>query len=406
MKKLESFALFLLLLLCLYSCDLPVIDPVISKYSLRILGSNNLTGFTGETLSAIEMKVVDENNNPVPNLELNVMISSGSVDDNQPITDNQGIASVIWTLGDTPGEQTMTISSTELANNPQQVTAMVNQISYNLAIVSGEQQFNATTGKPLDDPFVVQIIDPASSTAVSGVVVRFDVIEGNASFAGSMSTNVPTNVEGRASATLTMGGDLLDTVLVQARLASSSQVISEPESVQFSSGTTRFTDERDGQTYGVVRLLDGNIWTAENLNYTLEDSWCYNDNPISCNEYGRLYTWESALEACPPGWHLPTDEEWREMAKKYGGAHPDATDDGEMAFDALINGGTSGFNARLGGYWQSGVFYFLGNGSLYWSVTQSENNSAESIEFLASRRYLGIGAIPKSVGVSVRCLQD
>ncbi len=31
----------------------------------------------------------------------------------------------------------------------------------------------------------------------------------------------------------------------------------------------------------------------------------------SYKTYGVLYNWEAAKTACPPGWRLPTDEEWK-----------------------------------------------------------------------------------------------
>ena len=30
-------------------------------------------------------------------------------------------------------------------------------------------------------------------------------------------------------------------------------------------------------------------------------------------KYGNLYTWEEALEVCPEGWRLPTDEDWQNL---------------------------------------------------------------------------------------------
>ncbi len=382
-----------------------------SSYALEVLSEPQLSGTPGETLSPVEVKVTDPDNLPVEDVQLDVEVSSGGVDNSQPRTNSQGIAKIIWTLGQSLGEQRMTISipNSSSNNNSEQVTAMVTQVSYNLAIVSGEQQFNATAGEPLENPFVVQMIDPSNSTAVSGVVVRFEVVEGNASFAGGMSTSVPTNTEGRASATLTMGENVLDTVIVQARLASNSQVISEPESVQFSSAADRFTDERDGEIYQVVRLLDGKVWMADNLNYTLGGSWCYDNDPANCNEYGRLYTWEAALEACPAGWHLPSDEEWREMAKKYGGVDDDAADDGQAAFEALISAGTSVFDARLGGYrYSNGIFEGIDDFGDYWSITPT--NTTGFAWYYSFRRNDGelwrntFGT--KSNGLSCRCVQD
>ncbi len=118
-----NYLLFCTLSILLFNgCDLEEIPPQAPaiSYNLQLLGSNNLTG---ETLPPIEVKVVDQENNPVPDVELEVSVSSGSVDDNQPTTDNQGMASINWTLGDTPGEQTMTIGANR--SQPITITALV-----------------------------------------------------------------------------------------------------------------------------------------------------------------------------------------------------------------------------------------------------------------------------------------
>jgi uncharacterized protein (TIGR02145 family) len=91
-----------------------------------------------------------------------------------------------------------------------------------------------------------------------------------------------------------------------------------------------FTDPRDGNTYRTVQI--GNqCWLAENLSYlpsvcpatTTPDGsafyYVYDYQGNSVNEakttanyqnYGVLYNWAAALQACPPGWHLPSDAEW------------------------------------------------------------------------------------------------
>ncbi len=75
------------------------------------------------------------------------------------------------------------------------------------------------------------------------------------------------------------------------------------------------TDSRDGQTYKTVKLGD-QTWLAHDLNYETDDgSWCYGDDPANCEIYGRLYDWEAAMDACPDGWHLASDEEWSTLIK-------------------------------------------------------------------------------------------
>ena len=71
-----------------------------------------------------------------------------------------------------------------------------------------------------------------------------------------------------------------------------------------------FVDERDRKTYKYV-TIGKMIWMAENLNFKIEDSWCYDDKNANCKKYGRLYNYDAAMNACPEGWHLPSLNEWK-----------------------------------------------------------------------------------------------
>jgi uncharacterized protein (TIGR02145 family) len=81
---------------------------------------------------------------------------------------------------------------------------------------------------------------------------------------------------------------------------------------------TGFTDSRDGKFYKTVKI-GGQVWMAENLNYAAKGSKCYEDDEANGARYGRLYNWETAKNACPAGWHLPSDEEWETLVNYVGG---------------------------------------------------------------------------------------
>ena len=79
-----------------------------------------------------------------------------------------------------------------------------------------------------------------------------------------------------------------------------------------------FKDSRDGKTYKTMKA-DGKTWMAENLNFAEKGSACPENKDENCAKYGRLYDWATANKACPAGWHLANNDDWKSLEKHAGG---------------------------------------------------------------------------------------
>lgn len=159
------------------------------------------------------------------------------------------------------------------------------------------------------------------------------------------------------------------------------------------------------------RMPDGRQWTTENLNVEVVPSYCYENSESNCRKYGRLYTWESAQRACEAlgkGWRLPTEAEWRQLAKHYGGVFEDSKDSGKEAYTSLLIGGRAGFNAVLGGGRDGGGQYARGDAhGFYWTSSESGPANAWFYNFGKGRPALyRQQAGEKERAFSVRCVNE
>ena len=165
-----------------------------------------------------------------------------------------------------------------------------------------------------------------------------------------------------------------------------------------------------GTTDSSKRMADGKLWTTHNLNVNTVPSYCYEDAERNCRQYGRLYTWESARRGCQSlgdGWRLPTDDEWRQMAKHYGGVSEDSDERGKAAYKALLAGGSSGFSALLGGGRSDvGQYARLEAHGFFWTASESDPGSGWFYNFgrggQALHRQSGG---EKQAAFSVRCVR-
>jgi uncharacterized protein (TIGR02145 family) len=155
---------------------------------------------------------------------------------------------------------------------------------------------------------------------------------------------------------------------------------------------------------------------AENLNYATDSSMCYQNKPEYCDEYGRLYKWIDAQNACPAGCHLPDTTEWNELFYAVAGKN--------IAGEVLKSipywqrstwtfrelKGIYGFSALPAGIY-NGYFDGEGDFTLFWTATESLDNKAYQVQI--DRReysdYLGARMgdhYVKGSGLSIRCVKD
>ena len=203
------------------------------------------------------------------------------------------------------------------------------------------------------------------------------------------------------------------------------------------------TDGRDKQVYKTVEIGD-QVWMAENLNYNgSAKSYCYGDVSSNCDTYGRLYTWEVAMDnadcaqgytcnasldpeipvrgVCPEGWHLPSHHEFEELinyidpdfeighlegassstAGKYLKSQTGWNNDGNGT-DAY------GFSALPAGvkYYDAGSFNNKGISTVFWSSGESGSDGAFYLSLNNENEEVSLTGHDKFNARSVRCIKD
>ncbi|MCK4640962.1 MAG: fibronectin type III domain-containing protein [Candidatus Marinimicrobia bacterium] len=202
----------------------------------------------------------------------------------------------------------------------------------------------------------------------------------------------------------------------------------------------------DGNIYQTVKIGD-QWWTAENLkvthyrngdaipNITGDTEWnnltsgayCnYDNNDNNAGTYGSLYNWfavDDSRHIAPEGWHVPTDEEWKELEIYLGMSQSDADsigcrgtneggklkETGTTHWNSPNTGATneSGFSALPSGYrYYKGTYYHMGQYDIFWSSTEDSSNNAWVRELRYDNSGVDRGNCDKCCGFSVRCVKD
>lgn len=204
--------------------------------------------------------------------------------------------------------------------------------------------------------------------------------------------------------------------------------------------TGSFTDTRDGNTYQTVRI-GTQWWMSENLAWLPSISppeFGSNTEPFyyvygyegtevteaktvtNYSTYGVLYNWTAALTACPDGWHLPTDDEWKILEKEIGIEEEHlnhgsgrGTDNAKFLKtqigwygDGIGGTNTTGFSATPGGGYYKGSFAEIGWNGYWWSSTLETETEAWYRTLVNYGNRVVRFSVNISFGFSVRCIRN
>ena len=198
-----------------------------------------------------------------------------------------------------------------------------------------------------------------------------------------------------------------------------------------------FEDSRDGQTYRIAKV-GRQIWMAENLNYKVDGSYCYNDSVEYCKKYGRLYSWAAAMDSagvwspngkgcgygdtcvavypvrgiCPEGWHLPKYKDFSillDSAIRPNAPHLKSTSGWNDYKGQSGNGSDDfGFSALPAGLRGTGGSYdAVGEYTFFWSSSDYNRRNAYILYMFEddSTTYLYY-APTGNLAASIRCISD
>jgi uncharacterized protein (TIGR02145 family) len=197
----------------------------------------------------------------------------------------------------------------------------------------------------------------------------------------------------------------------------------------------------EGNVYKTL-VIGEQVWMAENLKTThygdgteIDGVMAYKDKEDDVAIYGRLYTFDAATRnsetdnkgrvrgACPKGWHIPTDDDWKTLEKYLGMSDADlnliswrGTEEGGM----LKEDGTahwndpnvdatnsSGFTAIPAGSFNPGLGYTSqGLTAYFWTSTSITGTEGWGRVLQYINGQIGRYPSGKDLGFSVRCLKN
>lgn len=314
-------------------------------------------------------------------------------------------------------------------------------------IAYGNQISFTTAGPIITSPTVtttpVADITPTSATSGGnitsdgGAVVTERGVCWSTTQDPTKATQIPASGSGTGSFTCNISGLTANTTYYVWAYATNSTGTGYGNMETFTTSTAgnltgTFTDSRDGKIYKWVQI-GSQTWMAENLAYlpSVSPGWGnsyhvsgYNGTNVgeakalaNYSKYGVLYEWGKAMASCPAGWHIPSDEEWKQLEMTLGMTQVAADATGMRGTDQALqmkattgwnnNGNgtnSSNFSALPGGYCSyTGTYSVVGISAHWYSSTKDDYPWIRSISGQNSKVERSTGALSK---YSVRCIKD
>ena len=215
----------------------------------------------------------------------------------------------------------------------------------------------------------------------------------------------------------------------------------------------------DGNVYSTVEI-GSQCWMRENLRVThfddgiaiaqgderTYDKACYyypDGYSANVSTYGLLYNWTAVMHEgksasynservqgiCPKGWHVPSDEEWKQLELAAGMSSEEvekinsrswrgriavklsentgweSSDEDNAGSREAKNRNSTGFSALpAGGFY--GFFYDFSFGAYFWTSTEYDNEYAYRRGMHYDQAGVSRCGSNKCGGLSVRCLRN
>lgn len=185
---------------------------------------------------------------------------------------------------------------------------------------------------------------------------------------------------------------------------------------------TDFIDYRDNSFYTWIQI-DTQMWMAENMNYYLpENSFLYDDNENNSFHFGRLYTYNGTQEACPEGWRVPSDNDWKNlelfigipieeidlMYEWRGTSEGDDLKSTDLWEECQYGLDTYGFNAKPAGYmgYINGYMQIFEKAT-FWTNTVYDNSNSRIVRtFMDCNSAIHRSVSSTENALSLRCIKD